>query len=118
MERDANLGNINDPVRSPREDVNGTNFTLINGVSSVKFQAQRLGNAVQFIQGGFAFRAGREFGFKAPVWDRGFSEVRVNTSQAAERIARYIVENPVRAGLVQIPNRVSVRSGESCVCVG
>ena len=59
--------------------------------------------AVQFIKGGFAFRAGKAFGFRPPVWERGFSEVRVNSSEAAERIARYIVENPVRAGWVQTP---------------
>src|SRR5271163_2767066 len=33
--------------------------------------------AVQFIKGGFAFRAGRELGFSAPIWQKGFSEVRV-----------------------------------------
>jgi REP element-mobilizing transposase RayT len=27
--------------------------------------------AVQFIKGGFAFRAGRELGFRAPVWQKG-----------------------------------------------
>ena len=34
--------------------------------------------AVQFVKGGFAFRAGKELGFKPPVWERGFSEVRVH----------------------------------------
>ena len=38
--------------------------------------------AVQFIKGGFAFRAGKELGFRAPVWQRGFSEVRIYDSQA------------------------------------
>jgi putative transposase len=33
--------------------------------------------AVQFIKGGFAFRAGRELGFRAPIWQKGFSEVRI-----------------------------------------
>ena len=28
--------------------------------------------AVQLIKGGFAFRAGRELGFRAPVWQKGF----------------------------------------------
>jgi REP element-mobilizing transposase RayT len=28
--------------------------------------------AVQFVKGGFAFRAGRELGFRAPVWQKGF----------------------------------------------
>jgi REP element-mobilizing transposase RayT len=31
--------------------------------------------AVQLIKGGFAFRAGRELGFRAPVWQKGFSEI-------------------------------------------
>ena len=33
--------------------------------------------AVQFVKGGFAFHAGRELGFSAPVWQKGFSEVRI-----------------------------------------
>src|SRR5438067_1629877 len=33
--------------------------------------------AVQFIKGGFAFRAGKEFGMQAPVWQKGFHDVRV-----------------------------------------
>jgi len=38
--------------------------------------------AVQFMKGGFAFRAGRELGFRAPVWQKGFSEIRVNEREA------------------------------------
>lgn len=59
--------------------------------------------AVQFVKGGFAFRAGKELGFKSPVWERGFSEVRVNSSEAAERIRIYVIENPVKARLVVSP---------------
>lgn len=55
--------------------------------------------AVQFIKGGFAFRAGKEIGFVAPVWERGLSEVRVSHPKAAARIREYIIENPVLAGL-------------------
>ena len=57
--------------------------------------------AVQFIKGGFAFRAGKELGLKAPIWQRGFSEVRVRNAQAASRICEYIRDNPVVAGMVQ-----------------
>ena len=57
--------------------------------------------AVQFIKGGFAFRAGKELGFKAPFWQRGFSEVRVPNAQAASRVCEYIRDNPVVAGMVQ-----------------
>jgi hypothetical protein len=44
--------------------------------------------SIQFIKGGFAFRAGKELGFRAPVWQRGFSEVRIYDSRllASKRI--------------------------------
>ena len=56
--------------------------------------------AVQFIKGGFAFRAGKEIGFSAPVWQKGFSEVRVMDAEAFRAIGEYIRENPVRRHLV------------------
>ncbi len=56
--------------------------------------------AVQFIKGGFAFRAGRELGFLAPVWQKGFSEVRVLDAVGYLGIADYIRSNPVSRGLV------------------
>jgi REP element-mobilizing transposase RayT len=61
--------------------------------------------AVQHIKGGFAFRAGREFGFKAPVWQRGFSEVRIYDSQHFRRALEYVAQNPVRRGLAQIASQ-------------
>lgn len=51
--------------------------------------------AVQFVKGGFAFRAGRELGFRAPVWQKGFSEVRILDAEAFERVCEYIRNNPV-----------------------
>jgi putative transposase len=56
--------------------------------------------AVQFVKGGFAFRAGREFGFRPPIWQRGFSEVRVLEAGACDEIAKYIRNNPVARHLV------------------
>jgi putative transposase len=53
-------------------------------------------NAVQFIKGGFAFRAGRELGFCAPVWQKGFSEVRVKEREVFLRIKENIHTNPVK----------------------
>jgi hypothetical protein len=58
--------------------------------------------AVQFIKGGFAFRAGRELGFKSPVWQKGFSEVRVLDAGAYFGITEYIRNNPVKRGLVSV----------------
>jgi putative transposase len=57
--------------------------------------------AVQFIKGGFAFRAGRELGFGAPIWQKGFSEVRVMDTEAFLRTAEYIRNNPVVRSLVE-----------------
>jgi len=51
--------------------------------------------AMQFIKGGFAFRAGRELGFRAPVWEKGFSEVRILDANAFLRTSEYIRNNPV-----------------------
>lgn len=57
--------------------------------------------AMQFVKGGFAFRAGRELGFRAPVWQKGFSEVRIYDVTAFEQVAGYIRNNPVVRRLVQ-----------------
>ena len=59
--------------------------------------------AVQFIKGGFSYRATRELGSKGALWQRGFSEVRVldNASYLGHR--KYIWENPVQAGLAEKP---------------
>ena len=57
--------------------------------------------AVQFIKGGFAFRAGRELGFRAPVWQKGFSEVRIYDVKAFEQVGEYIRNNPVAGHLVR-----------------
>ncbi len=57
--------------------------------------------AAQFIKGGFAYRAGKQLGFRAPVWQAGFSEVRVVTAPQFARIRDYIRENPVTRHLVE-----------------
>jgi len=42
--------------------------------------------AVQFIEGGFAFSAGKELGLKAPNWQKGFQKVRVEDYGAFARV--------------------------------
>src|SRR5207302_10345022 len=56
--------------------------------------------AVQFIKGGFAFRAGRVLRFRAPVWQKGFSEVRILDAEGFLRTSEYIRNNPVVRHLV------------------
>ena len=61
--------------------------------------------AVQFIKGGFAFRAGKDLGFRAPVWQKGFSEVRINDAEAFHRTAEYIRNNPVARHLTDVAEK-------------
>jgi putative transposase len=55
--------------------------------------------AVQFIKGGFSYRVKKELGYVGEVWQRGFSEVRVDDQESFRRHREYIAQNPVRAGL-------------------
>ncbi|MGA7525271.1 MAG: transposase [Acidobacteriaceae bacterium] len=57
--------------------------------------------AMQFIKGGFSYRVKKELGYTGEVWQRGFSEVRVEGQQSFERHRVYIAENPVKAGLIR-----------------
>jgi putative transposase len=56
--------------------------------------------AMQFIKGGFSYRLKREFGFQGEVWQRGFSEIRVKDGLSFLQHRAYIVQNPIKAGLV------------------
>jgi len=62
-----------------------------------------LEKAMQLIKGGFSFRASRELGFRGEIWQRGFSDVRINDEQSFEQHRKYIENNPVKAHLVNSP---------------
>jgi putative transposase len=59
--------------------------------------------AMQFIKGGFSYRLKREYGYMGEVWQRGFSETRVEDRRSYLRHREYIAANPVKAGLVDSP---------------
>ena len=61
--------------------------------------------AVQFIKGGFSFRAGRELGFKGEVWQVGHSDVRILDDASFALHKSYIENNPVKRGLVSSPEQ-------------
>ena len=61
--------------------------------------------AVQYIKGGFSFRLRKEFGYVGEVWQRGFSELRVDDRQSFLRYRDYIAQNPVKAGLADSPEK-------------
>jgi putative transposase len=56
--------------------------------------------AMQLIKGRFSYRLKKEFGYQGEVWPRGFSEVRISDGQSFMEHREYIVQNPVKAGLV------------------
>jgi putative transposase len=72
-------------------------ITLGNGMTIEK--------AMQLVKGRFSFRLKRELGYLGEVWQQGFSEVRVADRQSFLRYRRYIAENPVKAGLVDSPEK-------------
>ncbi len=58
-----------------------------------------LEKAVQFIKGGFSYRAKKELGSNMEIWQKGFSDHRIRDASdyAIHRI--YVHQNPVRKGL-------------------
>lgn len=61
--------------------------------------------AMQFIKGGFSYRLRKECGYLGEVWQRGFSEMRADGPQSFLRHRQYIAQNPVKAGLVDSPEK-------------
>jgi putative transposase len=61
--------------------------------------------AMQLVKGRFSLRLKKELGYLGEVWQQGFSEVRVGGRQSFLRYRRYIAENPVKAGLVDSPEK-------------
>jgi len=58
--------------------------------------------AMQLIKGRFSYRLKKEFGYLGEVWQRGFSEKRIDDEQGFLRCQGYIAENPFKAGLVGV----------------
>src|SRR6201994_4119910 len=56
-------------------------------------------HAVQLIKGGFSYRLKKELGYSGEVWQRGFSDVRIEDRDSFLRHREYIAQNPVRKGL-------------------
>jgi putative transposase len=74
--------------------------------------------AMQLIKGGFSYRLRQECGFQGEVWQRRFSEVRVNDRRSWLQYREYIRQNPVKAGFVdspqQYPYSYTYLAGEKC----
>ena len=62
-----------------------------------------LEKAMQFVKGGFSFRAKKELNFNREVWEKGFNEHRIKDADDYAKHIEYIWMNPVRAGYVDRP---------------
>jgi len=62
-----------------------------------------LERALQFIKGGFAYRARKELGIQGEIWESSFHDRRVRDVAEYENFHRYIAQNPVRRGLADRP---------------
>ena len=69
-----------------------------------------LEKALQFIKGGFSFRAGRELGFTGEVWQKGFNEHRIQDAADYASHVEYTRMNPAKSGLVGQANEWSYSS--------
>jgi len=62
-----------------------------------------LEKAVQFMKGGFSYRAKKELGSNMEVWQKGFSDHRIRDAEDYLRHVSYVRENPVRKHLCEQP---------------
>ena len=63
-----------------------------------------LERAVQFIKGGFSYRAKKEFGSNLEIWQRGFSDHRIRDAEDLDLHVHYIHLNPVKRHLSHNPS--------------
>jgi putative transposase len=59
-----------------------------------------LERAVQFIKGGFSYRAKKELALNIEVWERGYVDHRIRDTNDYGRHVEYIRQNPVEAKIV------------------
>jgi len=62
-----------------------------------------LEKAIQFIKGGFSYRAKKELGLAGEIWQTSFYDRRVREADEYVRFRHYIQMNPVQRGLVPVP---------------
>ncbi len=68
-------------------------------------QSMSIEKAVQFIKGGFSYRAKKELGYPGEIWQRGFSEVRILNNASFLKHREYIEQNPVKAFVADSPEK-------------
>jgi putative transposase len=72
-----------------------------------------LEKAVQFIKGGFSYRARKELDYRFEVWERSFTDERIKDGEDYQRYRNYIHQNPVRTRLCVAPEEYPYSSAGS-----
>ena len=63
-----------------------------------------LSKVVARTKGRAALRINRTFGRSGRIWQDGFHDHAARRDEVLENLANYIIHNPVRAGIVDIPD--------------
>jgi len=58
---------------------------------------------MQYIKGGYSFRAARELEYRQEIWQRGFDDQWITCEEAFVEAKHYVLHNPVKAGLAVTP---------------
>jgi putative transposase len=69
-----------------------------------------LEKAMQFIKGGFSFRAKNERNFNREIWQKGYNERRIKDADDYAQRVEYVWTNPVKAHLVERPEEYKYSS--------
>jgi len=72
-----------------------------------------LERTMQFIKGGYSHRFMKETGSRMEIWERSFTNHRVRDESDYEKHRGYLHLNPVRAGLVKLPEDYPYSSAHS-----
>ena len=62
-----------------------------------------LEKAMQFVKGGFSYRAKKEMNFQGEIWQKGYNEHRIKDAIEYAQHVEYVRMNPVKKGLVDRP---------------
>ena len=67
---------------------------------------------MQFIKGGFSYRAKKEMGLNFEIWQKGYNEHRIRNAEEYAQHVEYVWMNPVKAGLVERPEEFPYSSAQ------
>ena len=51
----------------------------------------------------YSTRRAHELGFQGPLWQRSYWDHVIRTAEGLDAVVRYVLDNPVRAGLAERP---------------